>query len=281
MPELPEVETIASQLREVLGPELQDWSFAVKLSPTFYPEIYTGIASISRAGKNILLSGKSYVVRIHLGMSGNLRISRNDPELSSREIIALYKHTRSILSFRNHDKSKDFLLVMTDTRGFGQFELSNSGIFPSIKKLGVDPLSSQYNWLWFSQAAREKKNTRIADFLLRQDVICGIGNIYRSEILHYCQIRPDRSVGSISRDYLLYMYKVIPNILISSLELGGCSMNDHRSTYVDLYGARGKFASKLQVYQREGLNCFNCGGTIASMNIEKKRRVFYCPGCQQ
>lgn len=300
LPELPEVETIRNQIVDLLAPDglldldLNDWDIEVDftISPVSqrYVGVRTGLVRIQRKGKNLVFYGSRFAVHVHLRMSGQVRIMRT-LDGTGTDIANAFSHTKMILAFRyhkdgsNNEQGKSFRLVFVDSRGFGVYTampISDSLVdLPKIQELGIDPT---YKKEWTSPklitAVTRFPNMFIGSVLIRQDLIAGIGNIYRSEILHAAGINPMRPAGSLSILEIENIMDCTTDILRSAISLGGCSMLNHRSTYRDLHNRKGRYAEKLAVYQRDGLDCYNCGAMIVTYDIEKLRRIYYCPNCQ-
>ena len=121
-----------------------------------------------------------------------------------------------------------------------------------------------------------KKN--IKNFLLDQNFVSGIGNIYASEILFLCKINPEKSVGKIKKkDYKKIIYNS-RKVLYDAISKGGSSIRDFKN----VNGVRGNFQKNFKVYQREGLACKRllCNGQIQKKNISN-RSTFFCNNCQK
>jgi endonuclease-8 len=71
---------------------------------------------------------------------------------------------------------------------------------PKWGNLGPDPLRPDFSIKEFFRLLEEQSPREIGDVLLDQQVISGIGNILRVEILFQSRIHPRRSVGSLSED---------------------------------------------------------------------------------
>lgn len=287
MPELPEVETIKRQLDRRLHNSPTDWDLSIDWYAVFVTKQRTPLVRIMRKGKNLCFHGKEFRVLNHFRMSGRFHVVRS-MESSAEEIAGAYQHVKAIFSFHNRgDDDLSFRIVYTDTRGFGicKVQASQNPMedFEEVRRLGIDPsYPNEFTYNKFVLKLLSTHHSHIGSVLMRQDVIAGIGNIYRSEVLHAAGIHPCREPGSLTKDELMALYDSIREILEKSIKLGGCSINDYRSSYRDLDGNKGQMGRHLAVYQRDGSNCLNCGvGVIAAFDIEKLRRVYYCVDCQR
>jgi formamidopyrimidine-DNA glycosylase len=122
--------------------------------------------------------------------------------------------------------------------------------------------------------ARGRKQP-VKAFLLNQERIAGVGNIYADEALFRARIHPLRPVGSLKRDQL----EALRSGVVESLELGidskGASIDDYR--HVD--GARGSFQDRFLAYSRVGEPCVRCGTPIEKLRAAG-RGTYVCPSCQ-
>lgn len=110
--------------------------------------------------------------------------------------------------------------------------------------------------------------TRLADVLLDQRVMRGVGNVYRSEVLWATQLSPYAPVGSISEHDAIRIVNTATKFLRSNLHQIG------RET--PPLARRG-----LQVYARNGQRCGRCADSIECRPMGEQQRVLYwCPGCQ-
>ena len=181
MPELPEVQTIINGLNQkVLGKEIQE---IVELRPGTVewqsPITSLGkIKLISRRGKNIILqTAQRYKLVIHLRMTGKL--------IFESVLTKTSNHTRAEIIFT--DKTK---LIFDDVRTFGKIQIVKSTEkIKSIQKLGVEPLSNNFDAIYLKNKLKKRK-APIKNALLDQTVIAGLGNIYVAEILFRAKVHP-------------------------------------------------------------------------------------------
>ena len=297
MPELPECETIHRQLQEqltdlpfggvaILKPEWLLSCDYYSMGGNFEPTI---LKRIQRKGKGFCWYTASLKIYLHLRMSGQFRIVRSLGN-SVGELQSMFDHVKAIFTFyHRHDSDKSFRLIFTDTRGFGVCEVTPNyetiaGLeHPKFGLIGVDPTYPGWSLgVLEDRLANEHANAKIGSVLLDQACVAGIGNIYRSEIMHASSILPTRKIASLDAVDTQRIFDSTNSILAAAIKARGCSMNGHQSTYVDLYGQKGDYASQLHVYQRSGELCLSCeSGIIFQAELEKNRRVYWCPDCQR
>lgn len=110
----------------------------------------------------------------------------------------------------------------------------------------------------------------LADVLLDQRVACGIGNVYKCEVLFLGGLHPETALGETPDDRLAGLYGLARDLLRRNLSGGP------RVTRFDDDG-RGR----LWVYGRRGGSCLRCGTGIARASVGfNPRLTFWCPACQ-
>ena len=145
-----------------------------------------------------------------------------------------------------------------------------------FSKLGPEPFQSEFSLEYiFSFFKGKKKN--IKNFLLDQNFVSGIGNIYASEILYLCKINPNKKAYLIKKEECKKLIINSKKILTNAIKKGGSSIRDFKNTS----GNKGNFQKNFKVYERYGLNCkrFNCNGIIQKKTISN-RSTFFCNICQ-
>lgn len=279
MPELPEVETIRRDLhRKVKDKEIKfvtvNTPKIVKEPPIseFCTQIEGKVfKNINRRGKYLVIeldSGKKLV--IHLGMTGLLIYPFNE---DSKKIINV-KHNHLVFTFIDGTK-----LIFNDVRKFGKIYLvSNLNKIKGMAKLGLDPLDDCFKEEIFVQILNKKKKSKIKSFLMNQEFIAGLGNIYVNEVLYRANIHPLRKISSLHKEEIGNLYQQIKLVLNEAIKSGGSTVADE--AYLNTDGEKGKFAEKLQVYARKGKPCIRCGNIIEVLKIEG-RSTFICPQCQK
>ncbi|HZX33345.1 MAG TPA: bifunctional DNA-formamidopyrimidine glycosylase/DNA-(apurinic or apyrimidinic site) lyase [Rhodocyclaceae bacterium] len=274
MPELPEVEVCRrGLLPEVEGRTIRD---AVVRFPRLRRELPAGlaetlrgrrVAGILRRGKYLLFDcrgddGDGWLI-IHLGMTGNLRfVSAGTPAGRHDHVDLVLPHT---------------VLRYSDPRRFGVVAWhpgDDPESDPLLAKLGVEPLSADFTAEWLYSATR-KRQSAIKTFLMDAHAVVGVGNIYASESLFRAGISPLRAAGRVGKESCAKLVKAVKETLGDAIAAGGSSIRD----YVHSDGSSGWFQISCGVYDRTGLACGRCGGTVRQIR-QAGRSTYYCPGCQ-
>jgi formamidopyrimidine-DNA glycosylase len=277
MPELPEVETIKSQLnRRLKGGKIKKIEIflpkIIRLEAKFFINKTVGakIKKVWRRAKMIIIDlDNGYSLLIHLKLTGRLILC---PRL--REDYQ--KHTHLVFHF--FDKS---VLIFQDIRQFGYFDLyrtENLKGFFQEKKLGPEPLKKSFTLKKFTELLSKKPDKKIKPLLMEQNFIAGIGNIYAQEICWSAKISPLRLAKTLNKKEIQEIYRHLLMILKKAVKQGGTTAADEG--YIDARGNKGKYGSQLKVYQREGEKCFRCKGIIERI-VLTGRGTAYCPRCQK
>lgn len=273
MPELPEVECLVRDLRtcltdrEVLALNFFWEKMLRGLSASEFRKQICGrvVQEIQRKGKYILLylSGQK-VLEIHLRMTGALLFYPAPVEPG--------RHTGAI--FYLNDSTE---LHFQDMRKFGTFKLWNEEELPQTKPflLGPDPLAEKFDFDCFCQLLAQKPRGRIKSFLLNQENIAGLGNIYTDETLFRAGIHPAKKVGVLSWQEKVSLWEAMRHVLLEGIAFRGTSV----SNYKDLQGRPGEFQHRLRVYRRAGEKCPRCQ-SIVMRSVIAGRGTYFCPRCQ-
>ncbi len=306
MPELPEVEYTARQLRAtVVGATIREvqvfWERTIGYPdlPDFLAEIAERrIEGVRRRGKFLLLDLSDDVfLTIHRRMTGNLLILPPGWEIdtSLRQTDPLAWGTKGP-AFRKIEVEQaptlDSTLVsycrvcfhladgrrllFTDPRKFGRIELWPRELeAKALAGLGLEPLSAEFTAERLIEALAGRKSS-IKQVLLAQEVVAGVGNIYADEALFYAAIHPLRRANSLAPCEVRLLHEGIVAVLTLGIEHGGTSFNDYR----DLWGEAGENYNHMHVYHQQGNPCVRCG-TLIERIIVAQRSTHFCPRCQK
>ena len=277
MPELPEIETVKLGIEKtILGSAIistkifrRDLRFPVE--ENFEKLILKKrVLGVGRRSKYLLffLNKKTTIV-LHLGMSGRISFTTE-----SENEYKPKKHDHLIISFDNR-----FLLIYNDPRRFGFIETIEGDYtdYQRFKYIGIEPLSKNFDekhlWSKIKNSSRTLKN-----ILMDQKIVAGLGNIYVSEALWECRIKPTRIGKNMSLVDCKNLVLSIKKVLDKAIKFGGTTLKDFRQ----VGGEIGYFQNKLQVYGKEGQACSRskCKGTVRK-TIISGRSTFYCVICQK
>ena len=264
MPELPEVQTIVSELEEqIIGRHVQDitefYQGTVRNSGAF--EVNSRlVTAVKRRGKYIMIELESGdVVVVHLRMTGKL--------IYDTKNLEVLLHERARITFTDSS-----FLRFDDVRTFGKIDyVSSANLISYFSKMGIEPLSEEFNYDYF-KTLLHKSNRNIKTFLLDQSKIAGLGNIYVCEALYRSNINPYKRTNELNDAEINQLLHQIKDVLTHAIECNGTTISDYRR--VD--DKTGTFQNYLQIYgkklcpKQHEVSRDKIGG----------RSTFYCPICQ-
>lgn len=273
MPELPEAEVVARQIRaHLLGAQLTDvWVGRADIVREGYTTLswYRGatLHSVERFGKSVALEFVKdkvcrYVVA-ELGMTG-LLLFQSTPTKHPQHV-----HARMMFE---HDREPE--LRYWNPRRFGRLSLLDR---PGLdryrtRRFGLDPLSaSQQDFVSLLRSRRG----RLKSLLMRQQVLAGVGNIYANEILFRAGLHPQVQVNRLSVGRMEKLYQIMGVVLHEAIACGGSSVRD----FFAPDGTEGQYKRRHLVYGKAGQPCPNhCGGVIR--RDQGERSAYFCLRCQ-
>jgi len=271
MPELPEVQSIVSNLKngtinhppliglKIIAAQLF-WPRTLAIPD---PEEFTTrvvgqrIDEIGRRGKFVVISLDQETLLFHLRMSGDLMVEATDAPIAP--------HHRLVFDLENNLR-----LSFNDPRKFGRVWLTPQ---PEIVLggLGPEPLEERFTTQEFYQRLTVYRR-QLKPLLLDQSFLAGLGNIYTDEALHRARLHPLVCADTLSFGEAETLLQSIRSVLQEGIQRNGAS--------IDWVYRGGEFQNYFRVYQRTGEPCFNCSTPIQRLVIGQ-RGTHYCPNCQQ
>ena len=223
------------------------------------------VEAVQRRGKYLVVtlsSGETLIM--HLGMSGWFHVAPIGDRTREAD-----PHDHVVFMMSSGQS-----VVFNDPRRFGFMDLALAGeaeAYPSLKAMGPEPLSAEFNAAALARACRGKKAS-IKVTVLDQKVVAGLGNIYASEALHHARLSPLRKASSIAtitgkpKAAALQLAASIKAVLSEAIRR---SESPYR-------------AGRFRVYERAGQPCLRkgCGGEIKRIT-QAARSTYYCPTCQR
>lgn len=270
MPELPEVETIARQLAPLLaGRRITRVNIVdAKLDDAqLIASAGYSIADVRREGKQIALrltkprgKPREQYLLVHLRMTGRLIYDATQLAPEQKYLRAWFELDCGRLAFH-------------DQRRFGTLTIATG--LDAAAGPPYDPLAPQFTKQVLAELLAGSRQP-LKSWLLRQDKLAGIGNIYASEILHATGLHPLRPAGTLNPDETAALHGAVRAILRLAIKHCGTTFSD----FQDAHGVSGRFQRLLKVYGREGLPCAACQTALVRL-VQQQRSTFYCPQCQR
>jgi formamidopyrimidine-DNA glycosylase len=273
VPELPEVETIRRQLaphlegRRLEALEVLDPRWCEPAEPSALEDAASGraIQRVWRRGKYLVLEleGDVHLV-MHLRMTGNLLWSSDGAERP---------HLRARLLLDSGEA-----VMFVDVRRFGTGVVllgseARDAYFDA--RLGVEPLSPDFTAAALRALARGRR-APVKAFLLTQERLAGVGNIYADEALFRARIHPLRPVGTLRRPQIEALRDAVVESLEAGIDAKGATIDDFRNAD----GAEGRFQDQFLVYGRADEPCVRCGTPIRKLRAAG-RGTYVCETCQR
>ncbi|WP_196138825.1 bifunctional DNA-formamidopyrimidine glycosylase/DNA-(apurinic or apyrimidinic site) lyase [Aliikangiella sp. G2MR2-5] len=270
MPELPEVETSRRGIepyclgKKITGVTVRESRLRWPVDKAISQKVTSQtISQVARRGKYLLLKAESWIIMIHLGMSGSLRIVSQDEVAGKHDHVDIQLCSGKCLRFN-------------DPRRFGSILLTKVNEEHSLlAKLGVEPLSKEFNLDYLWQIC-QKRSAPIKSVIMNGQVVVGVGNIYAQESLFRVGITPSRAANKISKKRLASLVDEIKLVLTEAIEAGGSSLKD----FTKADGKPGYFQHTFKVYGKAGEQCPVCS-TPLKHTVIAQRATVYCAKCQK
>jgi endonuclease-8 len=227
------------------------------------------IERVTAAGKNVLMhfSG-GLLLRTHMRMNGSWHIyRRGEPWQRSRRDMRIVITTGDF-------EAVGFSIPVAELLAARDVERHDD-----LRKIGPDLLADGFDAAEALRRLRERTATTVAEAILNQRVIAGIGNVYKSEVLFICRVNPFTPVAQLSDEQLSSIVSTARGLLRANTSDTLAPM----TTYTGFRRTtrRDDPKERLWVYGRARLPCRRCGTPIA---IRKQgldaRLTYWCPGCQ-
>ena len=270
MPELPEVETTLRGIAPVLqgnvicdvrvrNPSLR-WPIPTEIQNACGHRVM----GLSRRAKYLLIDCGNGGLLCHLGMSGSLRVCREDEPPKKHDHFDLVLDSGNCI--RYHDPRRFGALLWWDPPA-EEHKL--------LRDLGPEPLTDEFDGKYLWQRSRGLR-LPVKNFIMNQKVVVGVGNIYASEALFMSGIHPTRAAGRVGSGRYEDLAATIKDVLSRAITQGGTTLRD----FLNSSGEPGYFAQDLLVYEREGKACFQCQ-TAIRRKVIGQRSSYYCSACQR
>jgi formamidopyrimidine-DNA glycosylase len=267
MPELPEVETIRSQLAprlegrtlvrvEIFDPRLTRPHDLFEVAEELEGDT---VVAVQRRGKYLIVRLESGLgLLVHLRMTGSFG-------------FVPISHERAVLELDDGSR-----LAFRDVRRFGTWlVLEDADLEPYLAaKNGPEPLGPRFSADWLA-AQLGRRKAPLKAVLLDQRVVAGLGNIYADEALWRARVNPLRPANGLADDEVRRVVRAIRAALRAGIERQGSTLRDYKG----LDGASGSMQDEFRVYGRDGQACTRCRTTIAKTRVGG-RGTWFCPHCQ-
>ena len=262
MPEGDTIHRVADRLRPALaGQPLVRLELARVPSGARRPAPGTEVSDVEAVGKHLLVRfADGAVLRTHLRMTGSWHLYRRGerwrrPAHLARAVIEVPEWVAVCFA-------APVVVLEHERSGGGR---------PGLALLGPDLTSdaltdADIDACLDRLAALTDPADEIGPVLLDQRIACGVGNVYKSEVLWACRVHPSTPVGAIDGATRRQLLTTAARLLRANAAGSG---------------RRVTFGGGVAVYGRRGRACPRCGTAIlAQRQGEHARMTFWCPTCQ-
>lgn len=276
MPELPEVQALATDLSQRLSGRVLDRLdiLAFPALKTYDPPLSVllgaTITEVTRHGKFLdlhitTIDDQRLHLLIHLARAGWLRWRNVAPAPMPRGPGKGPMAARLVL-----DDGSGLDITEAGTKKSLSISLvRRADEVPGVARLGPEPLDAGFTEEVFRDILKHQGRAQIKGVLRNQSTIAGIGNAYSDEILHAAKMSPFKP-ADMSPDDAARLYAALQSTLRAAVE---------RADGVSASELKGEKKSNLRVHGRTGLPCPVCGDTVRQV-IYADSTFQYCPTCQ-
>ncbi len=270
MPELPDICILARSLDEALrGETIAGATVYQPRCLNLEAEAFCGavagrrIEGARQRGKWVLLGlDGGDVLALNLGMGGEVCLHRPDEAADPK---------RERVVFRLQSGRQ----LWAHFWWFGQVHVVPGGglqAHPQLGRLGAEPLAADFTPERLAGLLRGRRGA-IKKYLLDQQVIAGIGNVYVQDILWHARLHPLTPAGALGAEDIHRLHDSIRHVLQEGIRWGGGPGEK------DAWGQPGHYAEHLQVGYRTGKPCPACGAPVEELRVGSTTS-YICPRCQ-
>ncbi len=228
------------------------------------------VERVESRGKHLLMrfSG-GLTLRTHMRMSGSWHIYRpGEPWQRARGAARIVLETEAYVAVAFNVHVAEFV----DDRDASRDR--------AIASLGPDLLAETFDVAEAVTRLRENRHATLAEALLDQQAVAGIGNVFKSELLFLARLHPFLPPASVT-------HTEWEAVLHDARRLLRANVTDHAAagfaTSRGLRRTTGRLdpRERLWVYERKGRPCRRCGTRIEMRRQgDLNRSTYYCPTCQ-
>ncbi len=272
MPELPEVEALALDLRgrlegrAITTIHLAAFSALKTYDPPLSALEGTLVDDVHRHGKFLDIEASGLHLVFHLARAGWIRWGEQVPERPPRPSNKSPLAMRVVL-----DPEARLDVTEAGTRkSLAAYVVRDPLDVPGIASLGPDPLTDAFTREAFRDLLEREGRKQVKGVLRHQGTIAGIGNAYSDELLHAARMSPFKPASSLTEDEVDTLYAAIRGVLGDAVD---------RNRGLAASELKGEKKSHLAVHGRTGQPCPVCGDTVREVSFADSS-LQYCATCQ-
>lgn len=295
MPEGPEVQRHADALHDALaGRVIREFGSRIKKTRAWleeHPEAFVGqrVERVTAHGKHLIgyVEGDLFF-HSHLMMWGRWHV------VEPGDALVLTRDRRERARIVTDEAAAILLSAPVFTVGQGDPYGNPGDATPHLATLGPDVLDEPFDEAAFRARLERPQQARraIGAVLLDQQVLAGIGNYLRAEILFRCRIDPWTKARDLTPVELGCLIREIPRFSQRAYRHAQTVTPEDRERLVrepDLvYNEAKDWNTRHYVFRRTNLPCLDCGTPIRQAQQttrqhddgDKQRVIYFCPSCQ-
>ncbi len=217
------------------------------------------VRTVEARGKHLLIRfDDEMILHSHMGMTGSWHIYRNGDAWQKPK-----EHAFCIVQV-DDTTAVCYLPKTIELISIREFERH-----PHLSKLGPDLMAPDFDVAAAVTRFRVHDSQPIGEAVMNQTIVCGMGNVYKSELLFIERINPFATVESLSDHRITSLLKRSRKLMLRN------RIGHRRTTRMSRQGSR------VWVYGRSNERCFECGSTIKMRRQgDLGRSTYWCPICQ-
>ena len=272
MPELPEVEALAQDLRgrldgrAIIKIHLAAFSALKTYDPPLTALEGTLVDGVTRHGKFLDIEASGIHLVFHLARAGWIRWRDEVPALPPKPSNKSPLAVRVVL---DDDSGLDVTEAGTK-KSLAAYVVRSPADVPGIARLGPDPLADDFTPDVLAGILQAEGRKQLKGVLRHQGTIAGIGNAYSDELLHAAKMSPFKPANSLDAHELEVLYDAVRGTLGAAVD---------RSRGLAASQLKGEKKSNLAVHGRTGEACPVCGDIVREVSFADSS-LQYCATCQ-
>ena len=272
MPELPEVEALALDLRTrltgraITRVDLAAFSALKTFDPPLHALHGTLVDDVTRHGKFLDIDASGVHLVLHLALMGWVRWRDEVPKLPARPSSKSPLAARIVID----DESALDVTEFGTRKGLAMYVVRDPMEVEGIARLGPDPVSDEFTLEVLAGILRAEGRKQLKGVLRHQGTIAGIGNAYSDEILHTARMSPFKPANSLDEQELQTLFDAVKSTIGDAVR---------RSQGLAASELKGEKKSNLAVHGRTGEKCPVCGDVVREVSFADSS-LQYCPTCQ-
>jgi len=235
------------------------------------PIVGRTVEKCASAGKHLLITfSGDLILRTHMRMNGSWHLYRHGERWWRGEhMMRVRIDTADWVAVAFNVPVAEFVMAR---------ELATRG---PVAQLGPDLLGEAFDRDEAIRRIAASGHRAIAQTLLDQRIVAGIGNVYKSEVLFMTGLHPETPSSAVPQATLQRLMDIARGVLQDNVVAGS---SPRIQTYRNLrqLNPASEHDESLWVYGRRGKPCRKCGTPIEMKKSGlDARSTYWCPGCQR